>query len=90
MHVSFSDISSRSALSVGHAKIRGTPTPASGSSELEEPTILQNSQDNTVCSGKPSDFGSPREELDLTEDIKEGFLEEVIAELRRGCTGGRE
>lgn len=61
------------------------------SSELEGPTIPQNSQDDMVCSGKPSDFGSPREALDLTGDTQEGFLEEEeVAELRHGRTGSRE
>ena len=47
-------------------------------------TVLQDSKDNTMCSGKPSGFGSPGEGLDLTQDVRKGFLEEVIAALRHG------
>lgn len=53
-------------------------------------TVLQDSKDNTVCSGKPNGVGSPLEGLDLTQDIQEGFLEEVVATLRHGGRAGCE
>lgn len=85
--VCFGNVSSRPVLSAGHAKVSGTLALASGSSGLQEPTVLQSTRENTVCYRKPSDFGTSKKELDLTEDIQEGFLEEVRAELDAQIVG---
>lgn len=81
MCISLSNIGTSLVLSSGLTKISWAPVQAQTASRQ---TVLQNSKGYTVYSGKPSGLGSPWDGLDPAQDIKEGFLEEVIAILKHG------